>query len=62
MRSWLGNSVCHWEADTLVVDTTNFSDRPALSGASRNLHVVERFSRIDSDTLLYQFTMKDPTV
>ena len=62
MRSWLGDSIGHWEGDTLVVDTTNFSDRPALSGASRNLHVVERFSRTDADTLLYQFTVEDPTV
>ena len=62
VRGWLGDSVGHWEGDTLVVDTTNFSDRPALSGASRNLHVVERFSRIDDETLLYQFTVEDPTV
>ena len=62
VRGWLGDSVGHWEGDTLVVDTTNFSDRPALSGASRNLHVVERFSPIDADTLLYQFTVEDPTV
>ncbi len=62
VRKWLGDSVGHWEGDTLVVDTTNFSDKPALSGASRNLHVVERFSRIDENTLLYQFTVDDPTV
>jgi len=62
VRGWLGDSVGHWEGDTLVVDTTNFSDRPALSGASRNLHVVERFSRIDDKTLRYQFTVEDPTV
>ncbi len=62
IRKWLGDSVGHWEGDTLVVDTTNFSDRPALSGASRNLHVVERFRRIDNDTLLYRFTVDDPTV
>ena len=62
IRSWLGDSVGHWEGDTLVVDTTNFSDSPALSQASRNLHVVERFSRIDADTLLYQFTVSDPTI
>ena len=51
IRKWLGDSVGHWEGDTLVVDTTNFTDTPALSGASRNLHVVERFTRIDADTL-----------
>ena len=62
IRKWLGDSVGHWEGDTLVVDTTNFSDQPALSGASRNLHVVERFTRIDADTLLYKFTVEDPTV
>ena len=62
IRSWLGDSVGHWEGDTLVVDTTNFNDTPALRGATRDLHVVERFSRIDADTLLYQFTVEDPSV
>ena len=62
IRSWLGDSVGHWEGDTLVVDTTNFRDRPALGQASRNLHVVERFTRIDVETLLYRFTVNDPTV
>ena len=62
IRSWLGDSVGHWDGDTLVVDTTNFRDTPALGQASRNLHVVERFSRIDAETLLYQFTVDDPTV
>ena len=62
IRSWLGDSVGHWEGDTLVVDTTNFNDTPALGSASRNLHVVERFTRLDADTLLYQFTVDDPTV
>ncbi len=62
IRSWLGDSVGHWEGDTLVVDTTNFRDTPGLGQASGNLHVVERFTRIDADTLLYQFTVDDPTV
>ena len=62
LRSWFGDSVGHWEGDTLVVDTTNFNDTPALGSASRNLHVVERFTRLDADTLLYQFTIDDPTV
>ena len=62
IRTWLGDSVGHWEGDTLVVDTTNFRDTPALGQASRNLHVVERFTRLDDETLLYQFTVDDPTV
>ncbi len=62
IRSWLGDSVGRWEGDTLVVDTTNFNDSPALSDASRNLHVVERFSLMDGGTLLYQFRVEDPTV
>ena len=62
IRSWLGDSVGHWEGDTLVVETTNFNDTPALGGASRNLHVVERFTRIGPEALLYGFTVEDPTV
>ena len=62
IRSWLGDSVGHWEGDTLVVDTSNFSDSPSLGQASLNLHVIERFTRIDAKTLLYQFTVDDPTV
>ena len=62
VRTWMGDSVGHWEGDTLVVDTTNFSDSPALSGADSNLRVVERFQRIDEDTLQYSFTVEDETV
>ena len=62
IRGWLGDSIGRWEGDTLLVDTSNFNDSPALAGASRNLHVVERLSRIDEDTLLYRFTVEDPTV
>ncbi len=62
IRSWLGDSVGHWEGDALVVETTNFNDTPALGGASRNLHVVERFTRIGPEALLYGFTVEDPTV
>ncbi len=62
IRRWMGDSIGRWEGDTLVVDTTNFNDTPALSGASRNLHVVERFTRIDADTLIYRFTVEDPSV
>ncbi len=60
VRKWLGDSIGWWEGDTLVVDTTNFTDRPALAFATRDLHVVERFERIDADTLLYSFTVEDP--
>ncbi len=60
VRKWLGDSVGHWEDDTLVVDTTNFRETPGLSMASGELHVVERFSRTDDATLLYQFKVEDP--
>ncbi len=62
VRKWMGDSVGHWDGDTLVVDTTNFDDRPALNRATKDLHVVERFTRIDKDTLLYRFTVEDPNV
>ncbi len=61
-RFWLGDSIGWWEGDTLVVDTTNFTDQPSLFSASENLHVVERFTRIAADKLLYRFTVEDHTV
>ncbi len=60
IRLWLGDSVGHWEGDTLVVDTTNFSDKTRFRGSTPDLHVIERFSRIDDKTLLYRFTIEDP--
>lgn len=62
VRRWLGDSVGRWEGDTLVVETTNFRPQTGLGFASENLHVVERFERIDADTLRYSFTVEDPTV
>lgn len=62
IRRWLGDSIGYWEGETLVVDTTNFNDQPALGGADRNLHVIERFTRSDAKTLRYKFTVEDPTV
>jgi hypothetical protein len=59
IRQWLGDSVGHWEGNTLVVDTTNFTDLTPFPGA-RNLHVVERLTRAGPDTILYQFTVEDP--
>ncbi len=60
LRSWMGDSIGHWDGDTLVVDTTNFSDKTRFRGSSPALHIVERFSRIDARTLRYQFTIDDP--
>jgi hypothetical protein len=60
IRKWMGYSVGRWDGDTLVVDTTNFSDKTRFRGSSDDLHVVERFSRIDTRTLRYQFTIDDP--
>ena len=61
IRKWLGDSVGRWDGDTLVVDTTNFTDKSRFRGSSENLHVVERFSRIDAKTLRYRFTVEDPS-
>ena len=60
VRRWIGDSIGWWEGDTLVVDTKNFNDTPSLGGATRDLHVVERFTRLDDKTLLYNFTVNDP--
>ena len=61
IRKWLGDSVGRWDDDTLVVDTTNFTDKTRFRGSSENLHLVERFSRIDAKTLRYRFTVEDPS-
>jgi hypothetical protein len=57
---WKGQSVGHWDRDTLVVDTTNFSDKITFRGSGPGLHVIERFSLADANTLKYQFTIDDP--
>ena len=62
IRRWQGDSRGGWEGGTLVVDTTNFTDKTNFRGAGPNLHLVERFTRADADTLLYEFTVDDPTV
>jgi hypothetical protein len=61
IRKWLGDSIGRWEGDTLVVDTTNFTDKTRFRGSSDQLHVVERFTRTDANSLRYQFTIDDPT-
>jgi len=59
IRQWYGDSIGHWEGDTLVVDTANFTDQTPFLGA-QNLHVIERLTRVADDTILYQFTVEDP--
>jgi hypothetical protein len=59
IRQWYGDSVGHWEGDTLVIDTTNFTDLSPFPGA-QNVHMIERLTRADKDTILYQFTVEDP--
>src|SRR6185503_20337056 len=61
MRFLTGDSVGQWSGDTLVVDTTNFSTEGGFRGATVNLHVVERFTRVDGVTLRYEFTVDDPS-
>jgi hypothetical protein len=61
IRQLMGDSRGRWEGNTLVVDTTNFTDETNFRGSSENLHVVERFTRVDEDTILYEFTVEDPT-
>jgi len=60
IRQLLGDSRGRWEGNTLVVDTTNFTDQTNFRGSSENLHVVERFTRVAEDTILYEFTVEDP--
>jgi hypothetical protein len=61
VRKWMGDSVGHWEGDMLVVDTTNFTSKTQFRGSGENLHVVERFTRVDPKTVLYRFTVEDPS-
>ena len=60
--SWLGDSIGWWDGHTLVVETINFRDTPALSGADENLKVIEEFSRQENGGLRYRFTVEDSTV
>jgi hypothetical protein len=61
VRRWLGDARGRWEGDTLVVDTINFTDKTNFRGSGANLHLLERFTRLDADTLEYRFTVDDPT-
>jgi len=68
IRRWMGDSIGRWDGNTLVVDTTNFNDAGGFYGDAggnfgwdRNLHIVERLSLLDADTMLYQFEIDNPT-
>jgi hypothetical protein len=61
VREWMGDSVGSWQGDTLVVETTNFTDKFSYRGSSGQLRLVERFTRSAPDILLYQVTIHDPS-
>ena len=61
IRQLSGDSRGHWEGDTLVVESTNFQGTTSFAGSTRNLHLVERFTHVEADRLLYEFTVDDPT-
>jgi hypothetical protein len=60
VQFWLGDSIGRWDGDTLVVDTTNFTDKSHFRGSGERMHVVERFSRTDARTIQYRVTVDDP--
>ena len=60
LRQWAGDSRGRWEGDTLIVDTVNFLRETSLAGSSADTHLVERFTRVDTDTVVYEFTVEDP--
>jgi hypothetical protein len=61
IRQWFGDSRGRWDGDTLVVDTTNFTDKANYRGSTDGLHLIERFTRINGDTVKYEFTIDDST-
>jgi len=66
LPSYMGDSVGHWEGDTLVVDVIGFNDKTWLAGTgtfhSDQLHITERYTRVDKDQINYEVTMVDPKV
>jgi hypothetical protein len=60
IRKWMGDSIGWWDGDTLVVETTNFTDKTRFRGSTPDLKVTERLTRLDGQTLLYRFTVEDP--
>jgi hypothetical protein len=60
VRQWMGDARGHWEGNTLVVETTNFTDKTPFRGSSDKMRLVERFTRTEANTLMYEFTVDDP--
>jgi hypothetical protein len=60
IRTLHGDSRGRWDGDTMVIETTNFTDRTAFRGSSEHLKVTERFTYVDANTIRYQFTVEDP--
>ncbi len=61
LPQYVGDSRASWEGDTLVIETRNFLGETSLGGSSQTMHLVERFTRRDAETLIYEFTVSDPT-
>lgn len=61
IRQWHGDPRGHWDGETLVVESTNFSPKSHFRGSAENLHLVERFTRVSDDTLAWEITVEDPT-
>jgi hypothetical protein len=61
IRQWMGDPRGHWEGDTLVIESTNFSEKNNFRGSSEGMHLVERLTRVDADSISYQFTVDDPS-
>jgi hypothetical protein len=61
VQQWMGDSRGHWAGDTLFVETTNFTNKTNFRGASEKMRLVERFTRTDANTIMYEFTVNDPS-
>ena len=61
IRQYWGDSIAHWDGNTLVVDVTNFSKETNFRGSRENLHLIERYKRVDAKTLQITITVEDPT-
>ncbi len=60
LEKWMGDSIGYWEEDSLVVETKGFNSQQNFAGSSSELEVTERFTRVSNESILYQFTVKDP--